>query len=128
MKATPSDSAKLIPAATVQANAEVPSSAPATATPPKPGPLDGIASVLNGATVTGLVDGYSSYNFNDPSKGTTALSSAPGDYTALRLFDPRNSQFALNLVELGLVKTPDSDNMLGQKPAPGSATPCSKLT
>ena len=65
--------------------------------------------------MVGLVDGYYGYNFNHPEAGGTALSPAPGNFTSLRLFDPRNNQFALNLVELGLVKTPDADNRLGYK-------------
>lgn len=100
------------------ASADVSAAAPATPAAPaaqKPDPLSGLASVLGGASVVGLVDGYYSYNFNHPSAGVTALSPAPGNYTALRLFDPRNNQFALNLVELGLVKTPDADNRLGYK-------------
>lgn len=97
-----------------------PEPAPAVAAAPaaaaqKPDPLSGLASVLGGATVVGLVDGYYGYNFNHPEAGTTALSSAPGNFTSLRLFDPRNNQFALNLIELGLVKTPDADNRLGYK-------------
>jgi hypothetical protein len=94
------------------AAAPAPAAAPAQA---KPDPLAGVASVLGGATVTGLVDGYYSYNFNHPELGSTALSPTPGNFTSLRLFDPRNNQFALNLVELGLVKTPDADNRLGYK-------------
>jgi len=89
--------------------------APAAPAAQKPDPLAGVASVLNGATVVGLVDGYYGYNFNKPELGATAVSGAPGDFTSLRLFDPRNNQFALNLVELGLVKTPDADNRLGYK-------------
>ena len=98
--------------AAAQAVTPAPAAAPA---PAKPDPLAGLASVLGGATVTGLVDGYYGYNFNHPAAGFTALSSAPGDFTSLRLFDPRNNQFALNLIELGLVKTPDADNRLGYK-------------
>ncbi|MFZ3212334.1 MAG: porin, partial [Terriglobales bacterium] len=80
-----------------------------------PDPLAGLSSVLNGATVTGLVDGYYGYNFNHPTDGFTALSTVPGNFTSLQLFTPRNNQFALNLIELGLVKTPDADNRLGYK-------------
>lgn len=89
--------------------------APAAPAAQKPDPLAGLASVLGGATVVGLVDGYYGYNFNKPEAGNTALSGVPGNFTSLRLFDPRNNQFALNLVELGLVKTPDADNRLGYK-------------
>jgi hypothetical protein len=51
------------------------------------------------------VDGYYGYNFNQPSP----------NFTSLRLFDPRNNQFALNIVELGLAKNPDADSRLGYK-------------
>ena len=92
------------------------SAAPAAApAPSKPDPLAGLSSVLGGATFTGLVDGYYSYNFNHPQAGTSSLSPVPGNFTALRVFDPRNNQFALSLVEVGLVKTPDADNRLGYK-------------
>lgn len=88
------------------------------AVPPSPAqadPLSGLSSVIGGATLTGLVDGYYSYNFNKPETGTTTLSDTPGNFTSLRTFDPRNNQFALNLIELGLVKTPDAENRLGYK-------------
>jgi hypothetical protein len=94
------------------AAAPAPAAAPAQA---KPDPLAGVASVLGGATVVGLVDGYYGYNFNHPELGSTALSPTPGNFTSLRLFDPRNNQFALSLIELGLVKPPDADNRLGYK-------------
>ncbi len=87
------------------ATSVTPSNVVAVATAPTaaPGPLDGIASVLKGATVTGLVDTYYGYNFNQP---VTRIS-------GLRLFDQRTNQFALNLVELGVVKTPDATSRLG---------------
>ncbi len=117
VKASPSNAVTLKPAVYTPSDAgsdatPAPAAAPAAQ---KPDPLGGIASVLGGATVVGLVDGYYGYNFNHPAAATTALSGAPGDYTALRLFDARNNQFALNLIELGLVKTPDADNRLGYK-------------
>ena len=115
LKAAPGNSAKLVPAVAVQSNATVPSAAAAPTTPSKPGPLDGIASVLNGATVTGLVDGYYQYNFNNPSTATTLISNTPGNYAAFRFFDPRDNQLSLNLMEFGLVKTPDADNRMGYK-------------
>ncbi len=120
VKASPSNAVTLKPAVYTPSDAGS-DAAPAAAAPAaapdaqKPDPLAGIASVLGGATVVGLVDGYYGYNFNHPVAATTALSGAPGDYTALRLFDARNNQFALNLIELGLVKTPDADNRLGYK-------------
>ena len=125
VRAAPASAAALRPAVYTLADS-VPSSdasatpaapAPAAAAPAaqKPDPLAGLSSVLNGATVVGLVDGYYGYNFNHPTEGTTALSDTPGNFTSLQLFTPRNNQFALNLVELGLVKTPDADNRLGYK-------------
>jgi len=123
VKAAPAGAATMRPAVYTlsdgaPASAAAPAAAPAqAATPPpsKPDPLAGLSSVLNGATVVGLVDGYYGYNFNHPSQGNTALSDSPGNFTSLQLFTPRNNQFALNLVELGLVKTPDADNRLGYK-------------
>ncbi len=106
------------PSTTASATAAAQSPAPAPASAPpaaKPDPLGGLSSVLGGASFTGLVDGYYSFNFNQPAAGSTALSGAPGNFTSLRLFDPRNNQFALNLIELGLVKNPDADNRLGYK-------------
>ena len=66
-------------------------------------PLSGISSVLGGATVTGLVDGYYGYNFNTP-----VTRSSP-----LHLFDNATNQFGLNLLELGIVKAPAADSRLG---------------
>lgn len=81
----------------------------------KPDPLVGFVSVLGGSSFTGLVDGYYSFNLNQPESGTTALSTNTGRFSSLRLFDPRNNQFALSLIELGLAKNPDADSHLGYK-------------
>jgi hypothetical protein len=95
-----------------QAKTETPAAAPAapsnavavaTAPAAAPGPLDGIASVLKGSTVNGLVDSYYGYNFNSPANRTSGL----------RLFDNATNQFALNLIEVGLDKTPDASSRLG---------------
>jgi hypothetical protein len=78
----------------------------ATATPaptPTPDPLAGISSVIAGSTITGLVDGYYSYNSNQPANHTATF----------QLFDPQTNTFALNLIELGLVKSPDATSRLG---------------
>ena len=124
VKAAPVGTATLKPAAYTTEDAQT-AAAPAVAQAPtaapaaqKPDPLAGLASVLGGATVTGLVDGYYGYNFNKPEAAfpVPAISPVfPGNFTTLRLFDARNNQFALNLIELGLVKTPDADNRLGYK-------------
>ena len=93
-----------------QAKTEAPAAAPSTAVAGEagapaaaPGPLDGIASVLKGSTVNGLVDGYYSYNFDNPGNRVSGA----------RLFDNETNQFALNLVELGLDKAPDASSRLG---------------
>jgi hypothetical protein len=78
----------------------------ATATPaptPTPDPLSGISSVIGGATVTGLVDGYYNYNANQPANHSATF----------QFFDNQTNTFALNLIELGLVKAPDSNSRLG---------------
>ena len=89
------------------AGTQAPAASQAASTTPAPappaGPLDGIASVLKGATVNGLVDGYYTFNFNSPSNHISGL----------RLFDQRANQFALNMVELGIVKTPEAASRLG---------------
>ena len=123
VKAAPAGTAALRPAVYTPEDAQtgaapaVAQTPAATPAPTKPDPLAGLASVLGGATVTGLVDGYYSYNFNKPELGfgVPVISTVPGNFTTLRLFDARNNQFALNLIELGLVKTPDADNRLGYK-------------
>ena len=95
-----------------QAKTEAPAPAPVmpsnsvavTTTPAAPaGPLHGIASVLKGSTVNGLVDGYYGFNFNTPANRTNGL----------RLFDNATNQFALNLIEVGLDKAPDAGSRLG---------------
>jgi len=89
------------PAATIPAGAvqQAVATAPASASDP----LSGISSVLGGATFTGLLDTYYSYNPNQPANHTSGL----------RLFDSSSNQFALNVIELGLVKTPDTASPLG---------------
>jgi hypothetical protein len=89
------------PAAAVPAG--VASQAVATSTPAPSDPLSGISSVIGGSTFSGLVDGYYSYDANQPANHVA------GDH----FFDNSTNQFALNLIELGLVKTPDANSRLG---------------
>jgi hypothetical protein len=97
------------PAAAVSAGATATAAVPAGAVqqavsaPPASDPLSGVSSVLGGAFFTGLVDTYYSYNPNQPANRTSGL----------RLFDSSSNQFALNVIELGLVKTPDVTSRLG---------------
>ena len=95
LKPKPADAAPV----SVPANNVAPSAAPV---PAAPNPLAGISSVLGGATISGLVDGYYGYNSNHPVAGTGTTP-----------FSVTNSQFSLNLIELVLDKTPDKDSPLG---------------
>jgi hypothetical protein len=72
----------------------------APAATPAPDPLSGLASVLNGATFNGLVDVYYGFNVNQPHNHQSGF----------RAFDGPSNQFALNMVELVLDKTPDPNN------------------
>ncbi len=58
------------------------------------------APFLGGASLTGFVDAYYGYNFNQPQSRTSSL----------RAFDGPSNQFALNLIELNLDKPPDPSN------------------
>ncbi len=60
----------------------------------------GAALLLGGATLSGFVDTYYGYNFNQPQSQTNTL----------RSFDGPSNQFALNLIELNFDKPPDPTN------------------
>ena len=62
-------------------------------------PPDKKASTIE---ITGFVDAYYGYNFNDP----------PGD-TQLRNFDTKHDQLSLDLIEVALEQKPTSDSRLG---------------
>ncbi len=53
--------------------------------------------------VTGLVDGYYSFNFNHPASG----------YNTLRNFESKAEQFSLNMAELSLHKDTSDDDVIG---------------
>jgi hypothetical protein len=80
-----------------------PATAAATPAPAPADPLSGISSVIGGSTFTGLVDGYYSYDANQPANHIA------GNH----FFDNSANEFALNLIELGLTKTPDASDRLG---------------
>jgi hypothetical protein len=63
-------------------------------------PAMSIASLLGPTSVSGFVDTYYNYNSNQPSSRTNGF----------RSFDVASNQFALNLVELVVDKTPDPAN------------------
>ena len=54
--------------------------------------------------LSGIVDAYYTYNFNEP---------ATGSFTPLRNFDVRHNQFSVALVELALAKPASADSRLG---------------
>ncbi|HEX9119464.1 MAG TPA: porin [Terriglobales bacterium] len=85
---------KTIPAAATE-NA-VPSSQTAAVSTASPS----AASLLGGASLSGFVDTYYGYNFNQPKSQTNTL----------RSFEGPSNQFALNLIELNLDKPPDPTN------------------
>lgn len=94
---TPQAAASTAP--TPAAAASSASSGPAAAAP-APG---AVASIFDETTISGSVDGYYGYDFNEPANRTATL----------RSFDNLTNQFALNLAELVIKKAPDSGNRLG---------------
>ena len=71
---------------------------PTAATPAAPSPpAAGWPASLN---LKAFVDGYYNYNFNQPRPRVSSL----------RAFDGPSNQFALNLIELTLAKSPDATN------------------
>jgi hypothetical protein len=65
----------------------------------------GFINFFRDVEVSGLVDGYYSYNFNRPD----------GRVNTGRAFDPRDNSFSLNLAKLTLEKKNDLSNPLGFK-------------
>ena len=74
-----------------------PDSPAATPAAPSPPPAAGWPASLN---LKAFVDGYYNYNFNQPRPRVSSL----------RAFDGPSNQFALNLIELTLAKSPDATN------------------
>lgn len=85
-------------------------------TPPASAPSAPV-SFLSSISLSGTVDGYYGYNFNQPRVKPLSTPGGSGPSlnfgTGLRAFDGRNNQFALNLVELNLDKTPEASSRLG---------------
>ena len=67
-------------------------------TPPSPG--SSLASLLGPTSLSGFVDMYYNYNSNQPASRTNSF----------RSFDGASNQFALNLIELVVDKTPEVTN------------------
>jgi hypothetical protein len=78
-------------------------STPAAVAPPasgQPAPAgNAVTSLLANTNVTGFVDTYYGYDFNQPHNRTTNF----------RAFDGPNNQFGLNLIELTFDKAPDAN-------------------
>lgn len=84
------------PAAPAAAVAAAPAAAPPAA--PATSSSSEVAKLLNNTSVTGFVDAYYGYNFNQPNNRTTSF----------RAFDAPNNQFSLNMIELIFDKAPDA--------------------
>ena len=83
--------------APAEASASAPRTGEATAQASAPGPL---RSLLGSTNLSGFVDTYYGYNFNQPHNRMSGL----------RAFDGHTNQFGLNLIELVADKTPDATN------------------
>jgi Putative beta-barrel porin-2, OmpL-like. bbp2 len=82
--------------------------APAPAADDAPAKIS-IASLLGPTTISGTVDGYYSFNFNQPSSlGNVFPDGTSGN--SLRFFDNNAQQFSLNAAELVLDKAPDTSS------------------
>jgi hypothetical protein len=66
------------------------------------------AGLLGPMTISGFVDGYYSFNFNQP--GELGPEEAPNGFSgnSLRFFDANTNQFSLNAVEMIVDKAPDA--------------------
>ena len=87
-------------AALKEAPARAASSSPAASSLASSGSSTSLASLLGPTTLSGFVDLYYSYNANHPVSRSSGF----------RSFDALSNQFALNLVELVVDKTPEATN------------------
>jgi Putative beta-barrel porin-2, OmpL-like. bbp2 len=86
-----------------------PASSPVTAPTPAPDDAQKVsfASLLGPTTISGFVDTYYSFNFNQPENlGNGGVSGFAGNTG--QLFDQNTQQFSLNAVELVVDKAPDA--------------------
>jgi hypothetical protein len=70
----------------------------------QPATGDPVANFFRKVELSGLVDTYFTYNFNEP---------ATNSFTPLRNFDVRHNQFSVALVELALAKPAVADDRVG---------------
>jgi len=95
-------------AATVKTAALNTSSASGKSRGDAPAPVS-LTSLLGPMTISGEVDGYYSFNFNQPNplgNQNTPPSGTTGN--ALRFFDNNTNQFSLNAIELVVDRAPDA--------------------
>lgn len=81
-----------------------PGTPPAAAEPQAATAGDPVFNFFRKTEVSGVVDAYFHYNFNEP---------ATGAYTPLRNFDVKHNQFTLGLVEVALGKPAAADDRVG---------------
>jgi TolA-binding protein len=96
-------------AATVKTAALNTSSGSRSARGDAPAPVS-LTSLLGPMTISGEVDGYYAFNFNQPHDlGNTSLNAPVGFAgNALQFFDNNTNQFSLNAVELVVDRAPDA--------------------
>ena len=76
----------------------------AAAQGPAAAATDPFVNFFKKVEVSGLVDTYFTYNFNEP---------ATGAFTPLRNFDVKHNQFSVALAELAFAKAADADDRVG---------------
>ncbi|HEX5482508.1 MAG TPA: outer membrane beta-barrel protein, partial [Terriglobia bacterium] len=88
------------------ADAQTPAASPASAAPAVPATAENssptakpAASLFSSTAITGFVDTYYGYNFNQPANRTSTL----------RAFDGPANQFSLNMTELTISRAPDAN-------------------
>jgi hypothetical protein len=67
---------------------------------PASAPSNPLSAILGSTSLSGFVDGYYGYNFNEPHSRNSGL----------RAFDGPSNQFALNMIEVVLDKPPEATN------------------
>jgi len=102
LQAVPAFAGPEDPNAKPASEAAKPAAEPQDAAQPAGG--DPVLEFFKKVEVSGLLDTYYTYNFNEP---------ATGSFTPLRNFDVRHNQFALSLVELAFAKPVDEDDRIG---------------
>jgi hypothetical protein len=97
-----SDPAPAAVSATVASESSESEAGEAQAAAPDPG--EAVVNFFKKVEVSGVLDTYYTYNFNEPATGT---------FTPLRSFDLKHNQFSVSLVELALTKAVSADDRIG---------------